>query len=259
MSESIRLSRDGRVAIVTLDRPERHNAFTQEMHARLGAMLDELEADRDVGAIVLAGEGKSFCSGMDVTMIGRRAEGDSDLAYLERLQRVRLRQVEGTKPIVAALKGAVLGLGCEVALACDIRIAAEDASFGLPELAMGLVTDSGGIPLLHALVGPARARYLLFGGGRIDAATALDWGLVEKLVPRGEAEAQALALAQAIAAKPPLAVAAARRILRDLDAAGLRAGMSAELFAQSALFATADHAEAKQAYRDKRGAAYRGC
>ncbi len=237
------------VAVVTLNRPERHNAFTQEMHVSLGAVLDRLQADASVRAIVLTAAGKSFCSGMDVTMIGNRAAGDSNLAYLSRLQAVRLKQIESTKPIVAALKGAVFGLGCEIAMACDIRVAADNTRLSIPEADMGLITDSGGLPLLNAVIGPARTRYMIFTAAKIDAATALSWGAVEFVTPLETVDEKAIEIARAIASKPPLAIAAAKRILQDLAHNEIRSGLSAELFAQSALFETADHREAKRAYK----------
>lgn len=249
MSEDIQVSVDSGVAHVTLSRPDRHNAFTQDMHVQFGRILDDVGADAQVRAIVLSGEGKSFCSGMDVSMIGQRAPGDTHPAYLSRLQAVRLNQLKSAKPIVAALKGAVFGLGCEIALACDIRVAADDLKMSVPEVDMGLITDTGGLPLLSAIVGPARARYMILTAARIDAETALSWGAVEFVVPVGTVEERATAIARSIADKPPLAVAAARRVLDDLTLGDVQAGMSAELSAQVALFATEDHAEARRAFR----------
>lgn len=244
-------ARDG-IGIVTLNRPERHNAFTQGMHVALGEAIERFAADPAVRVILLRGEGRSFCSGMDVAIIGSRAPGDSDMAYLKRLQQVRTKQIDCPKPIVAALKNAVLGLGCEVALACDFRVAASDLQLGVPEVAMGLVTDSGGLPLLTALIGPARTKYLILTGRRIDAETALAWGAVELVVPPGELEATAMAIAAEIAAQPPLAVSAARRIVDGAASGAIRAGLGAELLAQSALFKSRDYREARNARRDGR-------
>ncbi|MES2986355.1 MAG: enoyl-CoA hydratase/isomerase family protein [Pseudomonadota bacterium] len=258
MSEGILCEiRDG-IGIVSLSRPERHNAFTQEMHVAFGAAIDAMAADPGVRVILLRGEGRSFCSGMDVTMIGSRAPGDSDMAYLARLQQVRLKQLDCPKPIVAALKNAVLGLGCEVALACDFRIAGSDLQLGVPEVAMGLVTDSGGLPLLNALIGSARTKYLILTGRRIDAATALAWGAVELVVDSDALDVTALAIAAEIAAQPPLAVLAARRIIDDAARGAIRAGLNAELLAQSALFKSQDYQEARGARRDGRPSEFGG-
>jgi enoyl-CoA hydratase len=258
VTDLIECSIEDGIAIMRLNRPEKHNAFTQAMHAQLGTLLDRLRTHASVRAIVLCGAGKSFCSGMDVSMIGQRAEGDSNLAYLGRLQEVRIKQIESTQPIVAALKGAVFGLGCEIAMACDIRVAADDLNLSVPEVDMGLITDSGGLPLLSAVIGPARARFLIFTGAKIDAATALSWGAVEFVTSVEAVDRKAIDIARAIASKPPLAIAAAKRILDDLGRSALRSGMSAELFAQSALFATADHGEAKRAYKADEKAVFKG-
>ena len=249
VNDLIQCSIDDGVATVTLCRPEKHNALTQEMHVHLGTLWDRLRLDESVRSIVLCGAGVSFCSGMDVSLIGQRADGDSHMTYLRRLQDVRTRQLESPKPIVAALKGAVLGLGCEIAMACDIRVAADNTRIAIPEVDMGLITDSGGLPLLQRSIGPSRTRYLAFTGAKIDAATALTWGAVDFVTAADTVEQKALDIARAIASKPPLAIAAAKRILDDLDGDKVRRGMTAELFAQSALFDTTDHQEAKRAYR----------
>jgi enoyl-CoA hydratase/carnithine racemase len=157
--------------------------------------------------------------------------------------------LESSKPVVAAVQGYALGGGFETALGADMRIAAEDAVFAFPEIGYGLTADTGGTQLLTPLVGPARAKYLLMTGERIDAAQALAWGIVDWVVPGPELREAALTLARKLAAAPPTAVAFAKQLVDQAWAGSIRNGMRQEVVAQAALFASDDYARRREARR----------
>lgn len=254
----VRTDRNGAVAILTLDRPDAMNAINVAMREELPARLAELDRDDAVRAIVLRGAGeRAFCAGADIKEFApveepHRYRGarlhDHWVAAFERLR----------KPIIAAIHGFCLGGGLELALACDIRIAADDARFALPELGHGIIPGAGGTQRLLRLVGPGRATDMILTGERLDAAEALRIGLVTRSVPRAALDDTALRLAERIAAQPPLAVLAAKEALQrgaDLD---LRAGLRLELDLLIPLLATADRIEAIAARQAKRPPRFEG-
>jgi len=246
------------VGVITLNRPEVHNAMDDEAAALYKQVLDRALDDEAVRAVLLRGVGKSFCSGRDTTMLGHRARDESDYHFVLRHQQKRLAVLDSPKPFIAALKGAAIGGGCETALACDIRISDTTLKMALPEIHYGILPDTGGTQLMTALIGPSRTKYLVMTGERIDAQTALDWGAVDFVVPPEELDARALDLARKIAAKPPLALAMAKTMIDQAHAGAVRNGIAQELLAQTALFKTEDYAEARAAIREKRAPAYKG-
>lgn len=246
------------VGIVTYNRPDRHNAMDDEMGAQAKkAMRWALDAP-EVRTILLRGNGKSFCSGRDTTVLGHRAGGESDYSFVRRHQMIRQETVESPKMIIAALKGGVIGGGMETALAADIRVCDTTAKFGLPEVGFALVPDTGATQLLPRLIGPGRAKLMIIGGQRIDAATAYDWGLVEQLVQPEELDEVALTLAKKIAALSPLAVGMAKGLIEQAHAGTFRDGLVGELNAQVAMFTSADYQESKTARREGRTPQYEG-
>lgn len=257
MSDFVKLSRDGFVAIITLNRPERHNAMDDGMSdAFVSTLLGALEDDSRV--ILIRGEGSSFCSGRDTSVLGHRARDESDFHFVRRHQESRLRMMDSTKPVVAALKGGAIGGGCELALACDIRVADTSLKLSLPEINYGVLPDTGGTQMMTALIGPSRTKYMVMSGRKIDAATALAWGAVDFVVAPGELDATALEIAREIAAKPPINLAMAKQMIDMIHGPAIRAGTRAELLAQTALFKTEDYQEARAALREKRAANYKG-
>jgi enoyl-CoA hydratase/carnithine racemase len=240
-----------RVAVISLNRPERHNAFTDELEAELDRAVALAIADDAVRAILLRGEGRSFSSGRDTSSLGQRPEGVTDLAFIENFQASRMRMHTSPKPVVAACKGAVFGMGLEVALAADFRVASSDARLGFPEVDFGIMTDTGGAPFAAALAGPSRAKYLVMTGELIDAGQALAWGLVDFVVEPGELEERSAGLARTLASKPPLAVRMAKNAIDGRFADLIRAGMRDEALSQCVLFESEDHRIAKQARRDR--------
>jgi enoyl-CoA hydratase/carnithine racemase len=258
MSEILRLEVADGVAVISLNRPERHNAFTDELEAELDRAVTASIADNAVRAILLRGEGRSFSSGRDTSSLGQRPDGVTDLAFIENFQASRMRMYTSPKPVVAACKGAVFGMGLEVALSADFRVASSDTRMGFPEVHFGIITDTGGAPFAAALAGPSRAKYLVMTGEPIDAAQALAWGLVDFVVEPGELEERAATLARTLAAKPPLAVRLAKNAIDGLFADLVRTGMRDEALSQCVLFESEDHQIAKQARRDKTTPTYLG-
>lgn len=258
MSELVLSEREGALHILTLNRPDRHNAMDDEMSAlfqrRLGEALDEAES----GAILIRGNGKSFCSGRDTNVLGHRARDESDFHFVRRHQDARLRMQELTKPIIAALKGGAIGGGCELALAADIRVSDTTLKMALPEILHGVLPDTGGTQMMTALIGPSRTKYMVMTGQKIDAATALEWGAVDFVVTPEELDAKALELARDIATKPPIHLALAKEMINLMHGPAIRTGTRAELYAQSYLFKTDDYQEARAAIREKRAPQYRG-
>lgn len=247
-----------RVGVITLNRPEVHNAMDDEAAALYKQVLDAALGDDAVRAVLVQGAGKSFCSGRDTTMLGHRARDESDYHFVLRHQQGRYRVLDSPKPFIAAVKGAVIGGGCEMALVCDIRVSSSDLKMGLPEINYGILPDTGGTQYLTNLIGPSRTKYMVMTGERIDAATALEWGAVDFVVAPDELDAKALELAKKIATKPPIALAMAKTMIDQGNAGAVRNGIAQELLAQTALFKTEDYHEARAALREKRAPEYKG-
>lgn len=253
----LRRDEDG-VAVISFNRPDRHNALSDALIGIWWPLIAEVADDETVRCILLRGEGPSFSSGRDREDFGRRAAGESDHTFVRRAQEASLRLIDAPKPVVAAVQGHCIGGACEIALAADFRIAADDASFALPEVRFGLLPDTGASWLLPPLVGRSRAKRMIMTGEPVDAGTALDWGMVDRVVTRAELDAEALAFARGLAAGPPLALAFAKHLV---DGSGGRSAAEAlrdELGAQTALFASEDHQEAKRALSEGRAPRFRG-
>ena len=234
------------VGIVSLNRPHRHNAITDALFEEFCSAVRGYLNDPSVRCLLLRGEGRSFCSGRDKAELGKRAAGQDDFTFVRAHQQIRLEMLESPMPVVAAVQGAALGGGFELALSADMRIVSEDAFFGLPEVGLGLVPDTGGTQLLPALVGPARAKYLVLSGSRIDARTAVDWGLAEEIVPVEDLHDSAMALCRQVATQPKLAVSMAKMLLNQATAGSIRNGIGQELLAQTALFSSKEYLDIKQ-------------
>lgn len=235
------------VAVLRLNRPERHNAIDGPLREALSQAFAWAEQATEVRAILLCGAGRSFCSGREISEMGQHAEGQSRHAYFEALQQTTLRQFAMTKPMVAALHGAVFGAGAELALIADVRIAADNMAFALPEVKYGVAVDTGGSALAAELAGPARAKWLLMSGEKIDATTALAWGLAEWVIPLDDLQKRALALARTLAAQPPEAVRQAKKLVHVKLTQALQEGMRLELAAQTELFAGEEYAQLQAA------------
>ena len=251
-SADVALERRGKVAVVTLRRPDTLNAITAAMADRLGETLEELARDSDVWVIVLTAEGqRGFCVGADLT---ERDTMSSDQLVARRasLQNMFASVRETPQPTIAAVFGYTLGGGFELALSCDLIVAADDAQLGLPEARVGLVPAGGGTYLLSRAVGPARARELIFTGRRIDAEEARALGLVCEVVPREELDAAATRLASRIAESSPVATRLPKATLRTAQLGAESAAIEAEETALAEAARSDDAAEGLRAFAEKR-------
>jgi enoyl-CoA hydratase len=246
----VHLERSGHVATLTVDNPP-VNALHPDVGAALEVHFAEIEADEDIRAVVLTGAGRHFMAGGDIAYF-RTLDRNNAEPYVLGIQRMQEKIGLLSQPVIAAINGTALGGGCELAMACDIRIADERAMFGQPEVQLGLIPGAGGTQNLPRLIGAGRAKRLLFTGERVSAAVALDWGLVDEVVPEGTSLERAQAVGAAIAANAPLAVAAAKRAVN----LGLQMNLADAHRLEAALFATlvetSDFVEGVDAFFAKR-------
>jgi enoyl-CoA hydratase/carnithine racemase len=255
---TVRVSFEGSVAVVSLNRPERHNAFNDEMDESFFGALAGLAERDDLRAVVWRGEGRSFSSGRDVVELGQRSKGQSDYDFIaEGHRRTRLLYTFPV-PIVVALKGWVLGGSFERALLCDLRVAADDVRMSLPEVQYGVIPDSAGVARLFQIAGHGLAADLALTGRVLGAEEALAHGIVSRVVPVDELDDTAMALAQEIASRSPLAVRMARGVLSTLATPEVERGLHEELLAQTVLFGSEDYAELKAARAEGREPKFKG-
>jgi len=246
-------TRDGAVAVLTLDYPERRNALAMPMRQRLVDALEAIEADRDLRAIVVTGAGSTFSAGGDISgmNVTDLAAGRERFRMTHRLVRLLIK---GSKPVIAAVEGWCVGAGLSVAMCCDTVVAAEDAKFAAGFGKIGLIADLGLLHTLPARIGQGRARQVFLYGEQISAGRAEAIGMVDHVVPPGTALQAALGRAALFHAAAPLPAAMTKQYL----AIGLDAALEWERDTQSALFLTADHAEGKAAFLSKRTPSFGG-
>jgi len=235
----VRYDVDGRVGIVTLNRPEKLNAISLELKRALVARFTEADRDARTSVVVLRANGRSFSAGYDIgPNPARAARKGNALAWHDSLSddvALEMTPWDMGKPVIASVQGHCLGGGCELALMCDLAIAADDARFGEPEIRFSNV---GPALVLPFVIGQKRARELLYFGDPVDAPTALAWGMVNRVVPRAELEAATLAWARRLALISPEALTATKRALgRGADAAGFRNAIRAGLDVLAPLYA----------------------
>ena len=255
--ELLTLAVADRIATLTVNRPDKLNALGDAVIAELGRAIEELRARDDVGGIVLTGAGRAFVAGADITELSAKSPLEAQ-ALAAKGQAVFRRFETSPKPVVAAVNGFALGGGCELAMACHVRVAAEGAKFGQPEVKLGICAGYGGTQRLPRLVGKGRALQLLLTGEMIDAAEAHRIGLVNKVVPNGEAVSAAQEMLRQMLANGPLALALTiEAVDRGLDA-GLEAGLVLEASHFGVLAATADMAEGTRAFVEKRAPRFTG-
>lgn len=244
---------DAGVAIITLDRPEAKNAVDRETAEAVGAAVERINADPDIRVAVLTGAGGTFCAGMDLKAFLR-----GEVVRLPGTGFAGMAQAKLAKPFIAAVEGYALAGGCELALACDMVVAAETAKFGLSEVKRGLVANAGGLVRLPRQIPIKIASEMVLIGDMMPAATLAAHGLVNRVVPTGEALATAIEMARKIAANGPLAVAVSRRVLTE----SLEWPVDELFERQNALtmpvFASADAKEGAAAFAEKRAPVWRG-
>jgi enoyl-CoA hydratase len=239
------------VVVLTLNRPKALNALSETVMGALDALLTELEADPAVRCVVLQGAGRAFAAGADVSAM---AEQGAAFTGLDRWARVRAFE----KPLIAAVHGYALGGGCELAQACDIVIAAEDARFGLPEVSLGIIPGAGGTQLTPRAVGKSLAMEIVLAGRMLTADEALAHGLCSRVVAREALHDEAVALATTIASRPPVAVRLAKRAVIEAFARTLEDGLAHEREAFDTAFASEDAREGIRAFVEKRPPSWTG-
>jgi enoyl-CoA hydratase len=252
---SILVETRGRVGLVTLHRPQPLNALNQVLLSELVQALLAFDADESVGAIVLTGGERAFAAGADIREMAEASEAEMRqkgfVDLFDGLRRIR-------KPLIAAVSGFALGGGCELALACDMILASETAKFGLPEVTIGVIPGAGGTQRLTHAVGKALAMEMILNNRQLSAAEAIQFGLVNRVLPVERLLDESIALAESIAARAPLAVRSAKQAVNQAFEGSLSQGLSEERDLFYHLFATEDQREGMTAFLEKRKPQWKG-
>lgn len=253
MSPLLRYETEGRVGVITYDRPEKLNAMTPEMAELMVEAVTRCNEDDGIRAVVLTGTGKAFCAGSDIALLdGYRTawEFRNRVEYCDALRALR-------KPSVAAINGYAFGGGLEMALSCDIRIAAAGARMGAPEIKLGWIGGGGMTALLAHSIGPSNAAMMVMTGDPISAEQALAWGLVSEVHPADALRARAVEIAATIASRAPIAAETAKANLSAVMNMPLEQAIAYERELQTICFATQDAAEGRAAFVEKRAPEFR--
>ena len=247
----VTLEQRGNVGLITMNRPEALNALNDQVIRDLDAVLDEVEAREDIYVAVITGSGRSFVAGADIGQMSELTAAQAK-AFGALGNRVFLKLEQLTKPTIAAVNGFALGGGCELAMACDIRLASEKAKFGQPETGLGITPGFGGTQRLPRIVGISKAMELILTAKTIGAAEALEIGLVSQVVPPEELMDKAMELANAICANAPIAVAESKRCIRMGMQTDIATGSAFESEAFGVTCGTQDKNEGMGAFLEKR-------
>ena len=255
--ETLLVERRGRVAVITINRPQKLNALNIQTRAEGAAALEELREDESVRVVVITGAGeKAFVAGADIAEFeGRTAVSQRDVMTARSL----FTAVDTfPKPVIAMINGFCLGGGCELALSCDIRVASETARFGQPEINLGIIPGGGGTQRLTRLVGEGKAMELILTGDMIDAQHAYNLGLVNLVVPAADLEARTMELANRIAEKSPVALRMAKEAVKTAARANLDEGLRREIDLFALTFSSQDKDEGVRAFLEKRKPDFKG-
>src|SRR5712672_2970916 len=255
--ETLLVERRDRVALITINRPDKRNALNIKTRAEGAALLEELRGDESVGVVVITGAGdKAFIAGADIAeFAGRTAITQRDVM----LGRSLFTAIDTfPKPVIAMINGYCLGGGCELALACDIRIASETASFGQPEINLGIIPGGGGTQRLTRLVGEGKSMELILTGEIIDAQSAFAIGLVNHVVPADQLETKTMEIAGRIAEKGPIALRLAKEAVRLASRSNMDEGLRREVDLFALCFSSEDKTEGVKAFLEKRKPEFEG-
>ncbi|WP_432806680.1 enoyl-CoA hydratase [Mesobacillus maritimus] len=259
MVETVKLEKrsDG-VAIVTLNRPEAANALSKKMLIDFQSILAELKLDNEVRVVILTGAGdKAFCAGADLKE--RRGMTDTEAIQTVRLIGATITEVEALpQPVIAAINGVAFGGGLELALACDLRVGANEAKVGLTETSLAIIPGAGGTQRLPRLIGPGKAKELIYTAQRLTAEEAETIGILEYAVPRAQLMDKAVKLAKAMAKNGPLALVQAKKAINKGLEVDLATGLKIEELAYDVLIPTEDRIEGLTAFAEKRPPEYKG-
>ncbi len=254
---AVELEIRGSVATVTLNRPEKLNALTEAMKVRLAEVFTQLRDDSEVRAVVLAGAGRGFCAGGDVQTM-REQTPTSSQKRLASAHAVITTLCKLDKPVIAAVRGPVAGIGWSMAMACDLIVASDNTKFHQSFKRIGLLPDGGAIFFLRQVLGPAVAKELVYTARPLDAEAAKGYGLVNRIVPDAELERHVQDLAAELAEGPAMAFRLAKKLFRLVDIPALETFLDAEAWAQGLVLMTNDHKEGAAAFRDKRAPRFSG-
>ncbi len=259
--DEVLFRREGQVEVITLNRPEKMNAFNYNMLYALIQRFEELHQDDDARAVVITGEGRGFCTGADLTGGGAREDAHTPMGmrlsthiYSRTIRSMALME----KPVIGAINGDAAGAGCNFALACDILIASEKARFIQIFVRRGLVADAGGTFFLPRLVGLSRAKELMFSGEPVDAQRALEMGLVSKVVPHESLMEEAMEMARKLASGPTRAIGMIKRMLNRSFESDLETCLEMEASMQGIAVSTADVMEGITSFLQKRPPEFKG-
>lgn len=254
--EDIEFIARGPVAVLTLNRPQRLNAFREQTFREFGELLDQLASDRSIRVVVITGTGRAFSAGKDLKEVEPDANAPDAMAghraELERLQDITRKMQSYPKVLIAAVNGVAVGFGAELLLCCDLRLASEGASFAFVEPKRGLFPTNGTHFLLPRLIGPGRAAEMLLSGNRVSAAEAVEWGLVNHVVPDDKLMEAALGMADTIAANAPLSVGQSLSLLRQVDQLTLEEVLLREVSSMMKCWESPDVLEGTRAFFEKR-------
>ncbi|HEY2334551.1 MAG TPA: enoyl-CoA hydratase-related protein [Solirubrobacterales bacterium] len=255
MAELVESSLDGNVALLRLNRPEARNALSPEMMDQLVAELERLDPSPEVRCFVIAGSKDVFAAGADIKAMSERSFAEAlthpSSAFWRRLAAIKT-------PMIAAVSGYALGGGCELALACDMIVASDTAVFGQPEITLGIIPGGGGTQRLARVLGKQRAMDYVLTGRRFDAEEGLAMGLVYKVAKDGHWLEEAMALANAIAERPPIATRLAKQAVLAAEETALSAGLESERRLYELAMATDDRVEGMKAFLEKREPKFEG-
>jgi enoyl-CoA hydratase/carnithine racemase len=255
LAEIVESSRDGHVALLCLNRPEARNALSPEVMERLAGELERLDPEPEVRCIVIAGSDKVFAAGADIKAMSERSFAEAlrhpAASFWRRLAAIKT-------PMIAAVSGYALGGGCELALACDMIVAAKGATFGQPEIDLGIIPGGGGTQRLARVLGKQRAMEYVLTGQRFDAGTARELGLVNRVTSDDAWLEEAMALGREVAEKPPIATRLAKQAVIAAEETALSAGLDSERRLYELAMATDDRVEGMHAFLEKREPKFEG-
>lgn len=257
MYSNIKYEVKDKLAVITVNRPQALNALNMDVLDEMTDAFTAIRTDQEVQAVIVTGEGRSFVAGADIAEMSKlnALEGRYMMEKGHRL----MNMIESLpKPVIAAINGFALGGGCELAMACDIRLASEKAKFGQPEVGLGIIPGFGGTQRLSRLVGKGMAKYLILTAGMIDAAEALRIGLVERVLPPDQLTEEAEKTARAIMSKAPVAVATAKNAIDNGYDMDMKSASAYEVQSSVVCFASADKKEGMAAFLEKRPANFSG-
>ncbi len=257
MPETILIERRGRVALITINRPDKLNALNIKTRQETAEALDELRTDDEIRVVIITGAGeKAFVAGADINEFAGRSAIQQRTVM--KAKSIFTAAEDFPKPIIAMINGFCLGGGCELALSCDIRIASDKSRFGQPEINLGIIPGGGGTQRLTRLVGEGKAMQMILTGEMIDAQEAYRIGLVNDVYPADQLESKTMELADKIAQKSPVALAMAKTAVKNAARMNLREGLDQEIDLFALCFSSEDKEEGVRAFLEKRKADFKG-